>query len=77
MKIKYPLCDFENEEGAKFCSNCNVPLIKPEAFDMKENPYIKKENKNYAKIVVKSFLSFPMKRYVWSVRWPTNLNSRK
>jgi RNase P subunit RPR2 len=45
MKIKCPLCDFENEESAKFCSNCNVPLIKPEAFDIKENPYIKKENK--------------------------------
>jgi hypothetical protein len=37
MKIKCPLCDFENEEGSKFCSKCNIPLIKPEAFD-KENP---------------------------------------
>ena len=27
MKIKCPACDFENEEGAKFCSNCNEPLV--------------------------------------------------
>ena len=44
MKMKCPLCDFENEEGSKFCNKCNIPLIKPEAFDIKENPYIKKEN---------------------------------
>jgi hypothetical protein len=49
MKIKCPLCDFENEEGSKFCSNCNIPLIKPEASDIKENPYIKKENKKLCK----------------------------
>ena len=49
MKMECPLCDFENEEGARFCSNCNVPLIKPEAFDIKENPYIKKENKKLCK----------------------------
>jgi len=41
MKIKCPLCDFENEEGSKFCSKCNILLIKPEASDIKENPYIK------------------------------------
>lgn len=41
MKIKCPLCDFENEEGNKFCSNCNILLIKPDASDIKENPYIK------------------------------------
>ena len=45
MKTKCPLCDFENEESAKFCSNCNIPLIKPEVSDIKENPYIEKENK--------------------------------
>jgi len=28
MKIKCPQCDFKNEEGCKFCSNCNIPLIK-------------------------------------------------
>jgi len=44
MKIKCPLCDWENEEGSKFCSKCNIPLIKPEPFD-KENPYIKIEEK--------------------------------
>lgn len=41
MKIKCPLCDFENEEGNKFCSKCNILLIKPEASNIKENPYIK------------------------------------
>lgn len=43
MKIKCPLCDFENEEGSKFCSKCNILLIKPKVFGIKENPYIKKE----------------------------------
>jgi len=43
MKIKCPLCDFENEEGSKFCGKCNILLIKPKAFATKENPYIKKE----------------------------------
>lgn len=28
MKIKCPLCGFENEEGSKFCKNCNEPLVK-------------------------------------------------
>jgi hypothetical protein len=49
MKIKCPLCDFENEDNSKFCSNCNIPLIKPEASDIKENPYIEKENKKLCK----------------------------
>ena len=40
MKIKCPLCGFENEEGSKFCSNCNEPLFKQEY--SKDNPYIKK-----------------------------------
>ena len=26
--MKCPQCDFENEEGSKFCKNCNVPLFK-------------------------------------------------
>ena len=26
MKIKCPLCGFENEEGSKFCANCEEPL---------------------------------------------------
>ena len=30
MKTKCPLCDFENEEGSKFCKNCNEPLFKSE-----------------------------------------------
>ena len=28
MKTKCPQCDFENEEGSKFCKNCNAPLSK-------------------------------------------------
>lgn len=41
MKIKCPLCDFENEEGARFCSNCNTPLVKPKTPNATKNPYIK------------------------------------
>jgi len=51
MKIKCPLCDFENEEGSKFCSNCNIPLVKPETSDIKENPHIKiKKEKKETKL---------------------------
>lgn len=41
MKIKCPLCDFENEEGSKFCKNCNEPLYKQDYSE--DNPYIKKK----------------------------------
>jgi hypothetical protein len=41
MKIKCPLCDFENEEGSKFCKNCNIPLSKQDY--SVNNPYIKKK----------------------------------
>ena len=45
MKIKCPLCDFENEEGSKFCKNCNEPLFKQGYSE--DNPHIKKRgNKN-------------------------------
>jgi len=45
MKIKCPLCGCENEEGSKFCKNCNEPLIKQRYSE--DNPYIKRrENKN-------------------------------
>jgi len=45
MKKKCPLCGFENEEGSKFCKNCNEPLIKQGYSE--DNPYIKRrENKN-------------------------------
>jgi len=40
MKIKCPLCGFENEEGSKFCKNCNEPLFKQGYSE--NNPYIKK-----------------------------------
>ena len=40
MKIKCPLCGFENEEGSKFCKNCNEPLFKQGYSE--DNPYIKK-----------------------------------
>ena len=42
MKIKCPACDFENEEGAKFCSNCAEPLITPETSINTENTNIKR-----------------------------------
>ena len=47
MKIKCPLCGCENyfsgleDEGTKFCSNCNRPLPEPKIPDITENPYIK------------------------------------
>ncbi|MGQ4876734.1 MAG: hypothetical protein ACP6IY_21920 [Promethearchaeia archaeon] len=40
MKIKCPLCGFENEEGSKFCKNCNEPLFKQGYSE--DNPHIKK-----------------------------------
>ena len=40
MKIKCPLCGFENEEGSKFCKNCNEPLSKQGYSE--DNPYLKK-----------------------------------
>jgi hypothetical protein len=39
--MKCPQCDFENEEGSKFCKNCNVPLGKVKISNTIENPYIK------------------------------------
>jgi uncharacterized membrane protein YvbJ len=39
MKIKCPLCGFENEEGSKFCKNCNEPILK-QGYS-KDNPYTK------------------------------------
>jgi len=39
MKIKCPLCGFENEEGSKFCKNCNEPISNPGY--SKDNPYTK------------------------------------
>ena len=43
--MKCPQCDFENEEGSKFCKNCNEPLFKQRYSE--DNPYIKKrENKD-------------------------------
>ncbi len=45
MKIKCPACDFENEEGSRFCKNCNEPLFTQKYSE--DNPYIKKrENKD-------------------------------
>ncbi len=43
MKIKCPACDFENEEGSKFCKNCNEPLFTQRYSE--DNPYIKKKGK--------------------------------
>lgn len=48
MKIKCPACGFKNEEGAKFCSNCNEPLFNvKDSETRRESPYIKKENKEH------------------------------
>jgi len=49
LKIKCPLCGCENyftgleDEGTKFCSECNTPLVEPKIPDNIKNPYIKKE----------------------------------
>ena len=43
MKIECPLCGFENEEGSKFCKNCNIPLSKQDYSE--NNPYIKQRRK--------------------------------
>jgi hypothetical protein len=40
MKIKCPLCGYENEEGNKFCIKCNEPLMKQNY--SKDNRFIKK-----------------------------------
>jgi len=42
MKIKCPACGFENKNGAKFCSNCNEPLVTPKISINKENISIKR-----------------------------------
>ena len=38
MKIKCPLCETENEEDARFCKECNIPLydLKKEEEEIKE-----------------------------------------
>jgi hypothetical protein len=41
MSIKCPQCDFENEDGSKFCKNCNVPLSKQDYSE--DNLYTKKK----------------------------------
>jgi hypothetical protein len=41
MTMKCPQCDFENEEGSKFCKNCSEPLVKFKIPNAIENPYIK------------------------------------
>ena len=58
MKIKCPACDFENKENAKFCSNCNEPLVDSKISINKENSYIKKEiaNNNTENTSIKSMV---------------------
>jgi len=41
--MKCPLCDFENEEGSKFCKNCYIPLSKQDYSEY--NPYIRRRRK--------------------------------
>ena len=40
MKIKCPLCGFENEEESIFCKKCNEPLSKQSHSE--DNPHLKK-----------------------------------
>ena len=46
MEKKCPLCDFKNEEGARFCINCNTPLVKHKTPNATKNPYIKTKKGN-------------------------------
>jgi uncharacterized membrane protein YvbJ len=41
--MKCPLCDFENEEGSKFCKNCYIPLSKQDYSEY--NSYIRRRRK--------------------------------
>jgi hypothetical protein len=42
MKIKCPLCGYENKEGSKLCIKCNEPLFKQEYSE--DNPYVKRRS---------------------------------
>ena len=49
--MKCPLCDFENEEGSKFCKNCYIPLTKQDySGDKPFKSISKKEEKEETKI---------------------------
>lgn len=54
MKIMCPACDFENENGARFCENCNEPLYKRDYSE--DNPYIKKRGTDFDIITILSIL---------------------
>jgi len=56
MKIKCPLCGFENEEGSKFCKNCNGPLSKQ--YYSEQNPYIRKRGIDRERIKITLSLLF-------------------
>lgn len=47
--MKCLLCGLENEEGSKFCKNCNEPLTKYDEWE-KENVIKKEEKKIYREI---------------------------
>lgn len=55
MKINCPLCGLENEEGARFCSNCNALLVESKTPNAKENPYIKIEKGGNRNLLKKPF----------------------
>ena len=64
MKIKCPQCEFENEEGSKFCKNCNVPLSKQ--YYSEQNPYIIKREINRKTIkITLSFLFIAVVYIFW------------
>jgi len=46
--MRCPQCDFENEEGSKFCKNCNEPLSNIKDSEIRRKvTYIKRENKEH------------------------------
>jgi len=55
MKIKCPLCGLENEEDARFCSNCNTLLVESETSNTTKNPYIKIEKRESKNLLKKPF----------------------
>ena len=56
MKIRCPLCELENEEGTRFCSNCNTPLVESENPTTTKNPYIKISKKISRKVTLGIFV---------------------
>ncbi len=67
--MKCPQCDFENEEGAKFCSNCNEPLVAPKFYTKGNIERIIKKERLGMNIIQKIILAIfiPVILYVISL----------